>query len=87
VCGVTIAALVRSDLPGLPNPAAPICVIPAKGPEFDRCIFLNNLPARQQLPAMGCHAFALIARWFPSIHAAIASRQRIARMACNLCLQ
>ena len=79
--------MVRSDLPRLPNPAAPICVIAATKPEFDLWIFLINLPARQQLPAMGCHAFTLIARWFPSIHAATASRQRIARMASNLCLQ
>jgi hypothetical protein len=79
--------MVRSDLPRLPNPAALIFLIAATEPEFDLWIFLINLPARQQLPARGVHASALIAGWFPSIHTATAPRQRIARMACNLCLQ
>jgi hypothetical protein len=58
VCGGPIAAMMRFDLLRLPNPAAPICVITAMGPEFDLWIFLNNLPARQQCPARGCHASA-----------------------------
>ncbi len=75
--------MVHSDLPRLPNPIPPICVIPATEPKFDLWIFQINLQARQQLPAMGCHASASLPLMV-SIHQPL--MHRIARLAFNLCL-